>query len=127
MQDIESPFLRLAAIFTETSSSRYREMNSFSAGNLWVISFNNIFSNVFLDLITVIGIIAQSVKYLRKGKMRKVFQNLLGRSPKLPPFNNGAHRRSRTFDNRLASEDFIVTTAIINLKRKGVIKIQAIK
>src|SRR4030067_1419534 len=36
-------FLRLAAIFAETSSSRYREMNSFSAGKLWLFLFFRMF------------------------------------------------------------------------------------
>ena len=104
-------FLKLAAIFTEMSSSRYREMNSFSEGKLWIIPFY-IFSNIFLNFIAVVSIITQCVKYLGKGKMRKIFQNFFGRCPKLPPFHNGAYRRSCAFDSGLSSEDIIVTNNI---------------
>ena len=116
MQDTEvfpNPlFLRLAAIFAETSSSRYREMNTFSAGKLWIVPFYDIFSNVFLNFIAVVGVVAQCVKYLGKCKMRKVFHNFFGRCPKLPPFNNGAYGSSCAFNNRLSSEDFIVTNNV---------------
>lgn len=105
-------FLRLAAIFTETSSSRYREMNSFSPGKLLTIPFYNIFGNMLLDFIAVVGVVTQGVKYLGKGKMREVFKNFLRRCPKFPPFNNSAYRRSRAFDNRLSTEDFIVMNNI---------------
>ena len=62
---------------------------------------------LFLNFFAVVGIVAQCVKYLGKGKMRKVFHDFLRRCPKLPPFNNGAYRRSCAFDNRLSSEDFL--------------------
>ena len=104
--------LKLEAIFTGTSSSRYREMNSFSAGKLRIILFYHIFSNVFLNFVTMVGIITQCVKYLGKGKVRKVFQNFFRRRPEFSPFNNGAHRRSRAFDNGLSSKDIIVANNI---------------
>src|SRR4030042_357207 len=105
-------FFRLAAIFTETSSSRYREMKSFSGDKLWIFLFYNIFSNVLFDFIPVIGIVTQGIENLRKGKMGKVFQNLFRRCPKLPPFYNGTYRGSCAFNNRLSFKDFIIANNI---------------
>ncbi len=89
-------------------------MKSLSAGKLRIILFYSALSNVLLDFIPVVGIVTQGVKYLGKSKMRKVFQNFLRRCPELPPFNNGAYRGSRAFDNRLSSEDFIVMDNILD-------------
>ena len=57
-------FFRIVAIFFETSSSRYREMKSLSAGKLWIFPFYNIFGNILLDFFTVVGVVTQGIEYL---------------------------------------------------------------
>ncbi len=79
MDSMTSSHPSMVSLISEMASSRYREMNSFSAGKLWLIPFYDIFSNVFLNFIAVVGIVAQCIKYLGKGNMRKVFKNFFRR------------------------------------------------
>jgi len=77
-----------------------------------------VFFNICINFFLVVAVITQCIKDLRQGKMGKVNDNFFGRESQTPVFYNGPDRRSRTFNDRLSTQDSLIADNITMLNNR---------